>query len=445
MTTTAVQPAAEVTQRVRVSFSGEGSGTGELSWGQREIWQAMVRQNSWLPMGGWRRLEPGTTVADISEELRYLLNRYPSMRTKLVFGAPQGPHQVVHAAGEIEFEIIDAPETDLDVLAEAIKDRYQDTPYDFAAQWPVRMGVLRRDGELTHMIAIMCHLVADGLGAMVMMSEMGARPAEPSTGLAPLAQAQWQRSPAGQRQNASALRHWENTLRSVPDKRFPGSPAKCEPRHYRGDFTSPALRLATHALTERAQAGSAEVILTLFALAMARVTGINPVVIRPMVSNRFRPGLSNVVAMVAQFGLCALDVGDVSFTEALSRVNRATMTAYKNAYYDPAALEELIGRLEAERGPDFAVGAFFNDRRVQTGQGFAGPAPSAAEIEAAVPQARFGWTIRQHDPFERLIVHVEDVPGAFNVVVFMDTDDIAPADGERLLREMERIAVEAAR
>jgi hypothetical protein len=47
---------------VTVGFAGDGAGVGALSWGQQDIWQAMVRQKSWLPNGAWGPLAPGTTV-----------------------------------------------------------------------------------------------------------------------------------------------------------------------------------------------------------------------------------------------------------------------------------------------------------------------------------------------------------------------------------------------
>jgi len=433
-----------VVERVPVAFEGEGSGTAELSWGQRDIWLTMQRQTSWLPMGGWKRLPAGTTVADVAEELRYLLGRFQTMRTRLRFDADGRPVQVVADHGVILLDVVEGGDGDLDQLAEAVKDRYQDTDYDYATEWPVRMGVIRHAGVLTHMVVIMCHLVADGLGALVMLREVEARPGTPVSGMQPLEQARWQASPAGVRQHGAALRYWEKVLRSVPPRRFPGSTDKRQPRHWRGDFTSPALLLATHALTDRTGADPSHVLLTVFALAMARVTGISPVVTRPMVSNRFRPGLSDVVCMVAQYGLCALDVAGISFDEALDRVRSATMTAYKYAYYDPADMAALIARICAERGPGFDLGAYFNDRRTGTRQGFTGPVPTGEQITEALQHNVFRWTIAQDDPFERLIVHIDDVPGAIHLVVFMDTHVVSPADGEALLRCMEEVAARAA-
>ncbi len=204
------------------------------------------------------------------------------------------------------------------------------------------------------------------------------------------------------------------------------------------------MRLATHAITERTGADSSQVLLTVYALALARVTGVNPVVTRPMVSNRFRPGLSDVVCMVAQYGLCALDVAGIPFDGALARVRSAAMTAYKYAYYDPADMAALVARISAERGPDFDLGSYVNDRRTETRQGFPGPTPTGARIAEATGDGVFRWTIAQDDPFERLIVHIDDVPDAIHVVVFMDTHVVSPADGEALLRSMEDVAVRAA-
>lgn len=437
--------AVRVAERVTVAFEGEGAGVGELSWGQRDIWMTMTRQRNWLPMGGWKPLPAGTTVDDVADELRYLMTRFPSMRTRLRFDADGRPHQVLAGRGETTLDIIEADEDgDLDVLAETVKDWYQDTDYDFVNEWPVRMGVIRRDGVLTHLVVIMCHLVADGFGTLVMLNEVEARTIAPVGGLQPLEQSRWQATPAGLRQNAAALRHWESTLRSISLRRYPDSVDRREPRHWRGDFTTYALGPALHAITERAQVDSSQALLTVFAVALARVTGISPVVTRPMVSNRFRPGLAEVVAMVAQHGLCVLDVADMSFEEALRRVGRSTMTAYKHAYYNPADMDELITRIAMERGPDFDIGCYFNDRRVATRQAFDGPAPTPQQARDATRYGNFRWTIMQDVPFERLIVHVEDVPDALNVAIFMDTHWISPADGESLLRTIEEVAVEAA-
>ncbi len=432
---------AQATQ-VPVTFDGAGSGEGPLSWGQKDIWLAMCRQLSWLPMGGWTRLPAGSTVDTAVNQLRYLMGRFQPMRTRLRLDASGEPSQVVFASGVIDLEVFESDEGD--ALAESIRLRYQNAPFDFERDWPVRMGVIVHEGTATHLIAIMCHLVSDGLGTGFMLADCATFNAEPLTTVQPLEQARWQETPAGQRQNTAALRHWERTLMAVPPLRFGETKDKPQPRHWRGDFRTPALRLAVHTISERSRVDSAQVLLAVAALAIHRASQISPVALRPMVSNRFRPGLSSVVAMVAQYGICEIGVAGLSFSEVLERCGRLTMTAYKHAYYDPADMTALIEQVKAIRGQEFEPGAYFNDRRAETRQGFPGPVPERQQILDVFGKGQLDWTIKQDDPFEPLILHVDDAPGAMNVVIFMDTHFISPSVAESLLRGMEEVAVEAA-
>ncbi|MDG6103538.1 condensation domain-containing protein [Dactylosporangium aurantiacum] len=430
--------------RVVVGFAGGGAGEGDLSWGQQDIWQAMVRQKSWLPNGAWGPLEPGTTVDDVAEQLRYMMSRYPTARTRLRFDADGRPSQVVAGSGEITLEIVDAGGDDPAAVAEAVRLRLQDTAYDFTEDWPIRMAAVRSGGALTHLVVVMCHLVADGFGTQVLLEDLATRVTTPIPELQPLEQARWQASPAGQRQNTLALRHWDGILRAMPARRFPDTVDKPEPRHWRGEFQSFALGPALRAVTEQTGVPPAPALLAVFAVALARVTGINPVVLRPMVNNRFRPGLDRVVCMLAQYGLCQLDVAGASFAEVLDRARRGAMTTYKHAYYHPVELDELVRRVVRERGADLELPCYFNDRRADTGKASGEPAPSPQELRAAAARGTFRWTTRQDVPFEPLIVHIDDVPGAVQAIIFMDTHVVSPADGEALLRGMEAAAVEAA-
>ncbi|MGN9909934.1 condensation domain-containing protein [Phytohabitans sp. LJ34] len=427
-----------VADRVVVAFEGDGAGAGELSWGQMDIWQAMVRQQSWLPNGVCVPLPAGTTVDELADQLRYVMSRYPTARTRLVFEPDGTPRQVVSAAGEIALEVVDAGDADPEQVADALRLRYQDAAFDFTADWPVRMGAVRGHDVLTHLVVVMCHLVTDGSGARMLFEELAARSTADVPAAQPLEQARWQASPAGRRQNTSALRHWESVLRTMPLRQFPEPSDRRQPRHWRGEFVSYALGPALDAVRANTGAAAAPALLGLFAVALARVTGINPVAVRPMVHNRFRPGLDRVVCMLAQYGVCLLDVAGVSLAEAVDRAQRASLTSYKNAYYNPVELDDLVRRVVAERGGELELPCYFNDRTTLAKP--AGAPPAGARPHDAV----FRWTTRQDTPFEPLIVHVDDVPGAMQATIFMDTHVISPADGEALLRGLEAAAVQAA-
>jgi hypothetical protein len=271
--------------RIPVDFRAPDSGIGELTRGQMEIWLGMTRQG-WLHLVGTKPLPTGTTLPEIVDELRYLMTRYPSMRTRLRFDAQQRPTQRLFDSGEITLEVFDTDYTcpseadkgevggvttclseadkvgggavttcpsEADTLAAVVLAHDDTTVRDFAREWPVRMAVVRHRGELTHMVVLMCRLVTDGAGAQVMLREVPVRERAPVTGPQQLDLARWQYSSAGQQHNAAALRHWEKTLRSLPHTPYPVSDDWREPRHWSGEYTSPALYLAVPEIAERTQ------------------------------------------------------------------------------------------------------------------------------------------------------------------------------------------------
>ena len=214
---------ASVVDRIVVPFAGDGYGEDGLSWGQLENWRAIVHLKSWLPLGGVNPLPEGSTVEDVAGELGYLMSRYQSLRTRLRFddGDDLDPVQVVSGSGEITLTVVDAGDDAPDAVAEALRHEYADAGLDFTAEWPVRMAVVRSRGVATHAVILMSHLATDAAGGIVMMEELARRETAPVTGLAPLDQARWQSGPAGQRQNAAALRYWDGVLRSIEMERYP--------------------------------------------------------------------------------------------------------------------------------------------------------------------------------------------------------------------------------
>jgi hypothetical protein len=426
---------------IPVAFAGEGSGEDELSWGQREIWQALVEQKTWMPIGGAQPLPDGSTVQDAAEKLRYLMSRYQSMRTRLRFEPDGTPRQVVYCEGEATLEVIDAGADDPQRVAEAVQLRFEQTDYDFAEEWPVRMAVIRQGDTATHLVAIMTHFVVDGRGAMVMLEEGERGETAPVNGMQALEQARWQRSQPGQRQSAAALRYWETMLRAIPLRRYAGDGDPQEPRYWRGELTSAALPLAVQSVASQAQVDATQVMLAVYAVAMSRICGVDPVATRLVSSNRFRPGLGEVVGPVSQTALWSVDVAGVPFGELLGRVQRAAMVAYKHGYYDRSKLEEITAAVALERGPEFDLNCFYNDRRAPVQAD-----PVDPELaRRALPRTVFEWTIQRDEVYPRLFLNVDDAsPDTVRLHIEIDTHHVPPSAGEALLRCMEQVAVDAA-
>jgi hypothetical protein len=434
--------------RMVVHFAGEGSGVGELSWGQLEILGAMERHGAWLALSHVEPLPAGTTLEDVAEWLRYLMSRHQVLRTRLRFPADGPPSQAVHASGEVAVDVVDAGPEDPAAVADRMAYRYADHDLDLAGEWPIFLAAIVKDGVPVYRVLTICHVVWDAFGGLAVLADLREReagaPAAPITALQPLEQARWQRSAAGQRHNEGVLRQWAQVLRQMPARRFPAPVDRGQPRHWQLRFTSPATHLAIQIIRSRTRAGAAQVILTMFLVALARVTGINPVVTRVAVNNRFRRGLADSASVTTQYGLCLVDVADGTFDQVLARVGRRVVGTFKNAYYDPLQLADLVQRIGGERGEDLDIHCYYNDRRLGQEDKPVDDPPTLAELDAALPAT----TVTQ-DPLtrrgsERLFAAVEHAPGAFQLTLEADTWHLSREAMLACARAMEDIAVAAA-
>lgn len=429
--------------RVVVPFQGATSGVEELTWGQREIWTAMLTQRSWLPIFFVQQLTPGTTVEDVTAQLRHCMQRYDSMRTRLEFGPGGEPRQVVADAGETVLEVFEAGDADPAEVAAEVEMQYRCGEHDYVRDWPVRTAVVLHHGTPTHLVSVYCHLVMDALARAAMLRELSDRDTVPGGAMRPAQLARWERGDAARKLSAASMAHWERQLRHIPARRFAPSADPRTPRYWEAVFRSRALHLALQVIAPRAAAATAP-LLAVFAVALARVTGSNPVVAQVVVSNRFHAHLADVFAPVNQTGLWVLDVAGTTVAEVLGLSRRRAMSTYKHAYYDPRERAGLIARVSRERGEELDLGCFFNDRRMNPATD---AVPTAADVEAAAGTGTLTWRTRTDKPNERLFVNADDATDATDAIhlsAWIDTQYLAPADLEAVLREMEAVAVAAA-
>lgn len=434
-----------------IPFEGKGSGADELSWGQRIIWGAMCHQGSSLPMGGVHPLAAGERaagVAGVAAGLRFLMGRHDSLRTRLEIGGGGAARQVVAQAGEVPLAVVEAGADDPGEVAARLAAGYRQARFDYAAEWPVRTAVVTSGGVPTHLAQVFPHLVGDAFGLAALRADLASLDTAtggataPVTAMQPLEQVSWQRSPAGRRCSDRAVRYAERLLRGLPDGRF-GMPAPAGPaRSVYAVYESQAARRAVLAAAARTGVSTSSVLLAAFVVALARVTGENPVLTQVLVSNRFRPGFAASVSPVNQACLCVVDAGGVTFDEVVARAWHAAMGAYKHAYFDPGQMDEMAERVGAERGGPVNTACFFNDRRVRhreepNGATIAAPA-AGDEPRLTRGQAREGG---YHD---RLFLYVNDVPGTLSYELHADPRYLPPGGLEAVLRGMAEVAVAAA-
>jgi hypothetical protein len=436
------------TESILVPFHGNGSGTGELSWGQLMIWPRMRNSPAVFNMGGAVACAPGATVADYVDVVRFMMDRHQALRTRLRFAPDGTPRQVVAESGRLPLEILDVPDdADPAEAAERVRVRYQNTEFDYEYEWPVRITVVRQHGRPTHSVVIMNHLAVDAHSLGILTSEFAGRgngdqPADSDTG--PLAQAEYQQSKAGQRASNAALRSWERLLRAVPADRFGDCGDPRRPRYWQGAYRSPAGYLAIRSIAARDQADTAPVLLAAIAVSLARITR-NPLTLwQLVVSNRFRPNLADAVGPVSQHGLCSINLSDITFREAVTRARGAILAAGMNGYYDPLQRDELLTKLNAERGRDIDITCVINDRRQPETDTPMDRPPTAAEINAAVGTGELRWDFTTDLPSDNFFVHINNVPDTLDYAICSDTHHFALDDLIACLHGVEAVAVEAA-
>lgn len=437
-------------ERILVPFQGEGAGVEDLSWGQKGIWQTITETGHSATLGGLVPLPAGTTVQNVATMLGHLVSRHESLRTLLRFEPDGRVRQQVFTAGELPLEVYDAAdEEDPAEVGEAVHLRYVTTDFDYVEEWPVRMAVIRHRGVVTHLVAIYLHTTMDGGAINVLLDDLaaldlttGRSSAPPPAGLRPMQQAREQRTAHAQRQCEASIRHLERVLRTVSPHRYPEPAGKGEPVYRYAGYRSPAALLACQAVGFRHRIETTPVLLGAFAVAVARMTGIDPFVVLLAVNNRFRPGFAASVSVVAQVSPCVIDVAEVTVDEVIVRARRAALTAYKYAYYDPARRVEIRETVERERGQEIDLSCFFNDRRADRNPP---PAPPTEdEIRRALPGAEIHWEPDTMAVTQKLYLEVDDTPDGVDIQLSADQRYFSDQQMEALLRGIERAAVEAA-
>ena len=439
--------------RISVPFEGESFGIGELTWGQREMLRAIRLVGHWIPMGGVTPLPELVSVEDIVVRVRYVMRRHQSLRTRLAFDAQGGVKQAVAAAGELVVEHYDLPpDEDAGSFAQALSDHYSQQDFDEERDWPIRVGIVGRQGAVEYAVFIYNHMMVDGMALRALLNDLAAMdpltlegPA--LTALQPLELAERQSAAAARRQHQVALRHWETVARAVPDRESAAADPQ-DPPYRQLWFRSPAGFPAMQAVAARCGTDTGPVLLAASAVALGRITGISPVALLSIVNNRFRPGLADAVMQLAQRSPCLLDVEGQTFEQVVSQAQRATLRAGMYGYLDPDDCDRMLERIARERGVRVSLSCFYNDRRASASQDSNPVAPGPEErsglISSLLPQTTVRWSEPLAAQDNDFFLHVNDSPDALDLLICADSRFLGPAGLESVAREIEAILVHAA-
>jgi hypothetical protein len=430
-----------------VRFEGDGAGEEELSWGQVGFWQGMEQTGQSGTMGAVVEMPPEVTIEQLGDLLRFVIGRHQSLRTRLRFVDGGPPRQVCSASGELRVPIVEAGEQDPAELAEAIQRCFTAENFDYENEWPIRQAIVTKHGVVTHCPTVYLHTAIDAGGLAALLADLFARDpvtgaaAGPVTALQPMEQARRQRTPAVRRHSTASLRHLEHVMRTVTPQGFgpPKYPGEAGFRMI--NFSSPATALAIPRIVAEHNVNSSSVLLAMVAVGVARHTGNGTVM--AMLSNRFRPGLAESVSPLVQISPYLIDVAGVSLAEAVARAGTSLLHTYKNAYYDPYEQDALIDRVNAERGDDFDLCFFYNDRREQRTTD-TGVLATDDQIRAAVAASSWEWQQQADMSTRKLFMNVDDPAGSIDFQISVDCRYFDAEDMQSVVCGIEAAAVEAA-
>lgn len=443
-------PLGEVVDRVLVAFEGEGTGEAELTFGQRGLWQSLERSRT-STVTHLAEADPGTTVDAVADTLAFMVGRHQALRTRLRLRDAGLPLQQVSAAGRVPLLVVAAGTDRPADVAEALAAHWKVVPFAYETEWPVRMAaVVTADHTVSHVVTVFLHTSIDGFGLAALLADVAARdpetgaPAGPVTALPPLAQAAFEASPAGRRQNEQSLRYLERVLRTAPTRLFGEPRHEGERRFAMLRYRSRAMSMAVRAVAARDRLHESPTLLASFLVGVGRVTGVSPLPTLLTVSNRFRPGYADSVSALIKIVPFVLDVADLSVGEAVARVSGRALNAYRNAYYDAYEQDEVVSRVERERGEEFDLSCYYNDRRRRDRVPGDATSPTAEEIRAALADSELSWRQDAHVAKAKLHLCVEDPPDAVELVLSADERYFSRPDMATLARAIEEAAVQAA-
>jgi hypothetical protein len=442
-----------------VEFGRAQAGTAPLTWGQKAIYQDMRESGNQFNMGGRLELPPGSTIADAAARLRRLMLRHAALRMRLRTDGAGRLGQEVAGSGQVGLDILtvpdDADEAEVARYAAGLMDTWPVERLDFERDWPLRMAVIRQAGSCLYLVWVLSHLAADGGGHVLMLEDLmadetaGCRPGDPRhPDVLDLAAAE--QEPQLRQLSKRTLRYWEGQLKDIPAQTFTESASlggQPEPRYWQARFRSPATHLATLAIAARTGTDLNRATVAVIAIAIGRVIGASRLTIKMMVNNRFRPGLADVIAPIAQNSVLTIDLAGACVDEVVGRTRNGALTAGMRAYYDPDELRDLTARLDADRGYQAAVTCRINDQRamIMRSDSETGPGEvTSAQISRRLAATTLTWLGRRDNMHEQVNILIENRPGTVSLHMMWDRWCLSDEQVEAILRGVEEVAVQAA-
>ncbi|MFD5270846.1 condensation domain-containing protein [Streptomyces sp. NPDC058335] len=361
------------TEPVWVEFSADTSGASDLTWGQEQV--CLWMENS-APYTEHMNLdvligcepETGTTLDDVREALRVVIERHESLRTRLNVEKDGTYRQFVCASGRVPVHVHHCAARE---ASAAVLEELRRLPFT-VFEWPLRVAVVTVSGVVSGVALCLSHVATDGWGIEVVAGDirellaatpeerdaLSARPPRPL--LQPREHAAAQRR-AGGRSEARGEAFWTAQLSRFPNDRFP-LPLRT-PESPRFPKITMLSRTAARALAEAAarHGTTANAVLTgALAVLISSISELEDATFRLFCANRTSAESRNSVGTFFQTVPVSVTVADLPFRDIAHAAWQASLRAYRVGERDPRRFDRLTESVASARGVDLDLECFLN-------------------------------------------------------------------------------------
>lgn len=444
--------------RISLEFTGLTAGTGELTWGQRFVWnivQSLAPANHYLNLAFRVYLPTDATRDRVLAAVRTLVSRHETLRTRFPAGPDGGPRQECDAAGELPVDICVTDPGRVRRVAEREEERLWREPFRHESRWPMRVSVIAAGGRPRQVAFVFSHLAVDAWACALLRGEFldlirndrsepttSGRGEPARTGWQPRALAAFELSEAGRRTNDASLAYWRKVLSSAPQTAFPTQPEAGETPLFPGvGLHSVALAAAARTVAARLRVGPAAVLLGVLGAILGIRTGTDAVPLFLAGGNRFTPADAASVGTFYQGAPAVVRLSTGSLAGTIRNAHAASTVAYLRGRSDPRDVARLLEGVNARRGTAFDLSSTVN---VVPEPGAVGTLPAVPDV-AALRELTASTTVSDLDgrDSERLKVylHVKSLRSRATVEFFCDSRYLTAAAARKILAGLELVLI----
>jgi acyl transferase domain-containing protein/acyl carrier protein len=285
---------------------------------------------------------------DLENTCRKLIARHESLRTS--FEIVEGePVQLIHNGADFEIEYHAAGNRDQADITSIINNF--ERPFDLSRVPLMRVGLINVEEEKHILMLDMHHIVCDGISIVLLVQGLicfYSGEELPELRIQYKDFSEWQNSKKEEESIKRQEDYWLGEFEGeIPSLNLPMDFSRSEAWNFEGDLihfeidTYPAGALKKLAAEEGAT--SYMVLLTLFNVLLAKITGQEDIVVGTVVAGRADPELEPIIGMfVNTLALRNFPRMDKPFRDFLGEVKERTLRAFENQDYQ---LEDLVDKI----------------------------------------------------------------------------------------------------